>query len=117
MQRVSGSRRPAVESLRLPFAGYVVWLTWEQGGRKAGPPMTPPWRDHVVTAYVPPWTAEGVTSLAVRLKMRGAWRSPAEAGWLLVDNIVPQRVDPGSVIVLTDLARAVGYFHVESVTE
>jgi hypothetical protein len=48
---------------------------------------------------------------------RVAWRSPADAGWLIVDNVPPYRVSDGEVLVVAEGRRVVAYFHVESVDE
>ena len=99
----------------LPFHGYVVWLTREQGGRDTGPPQTPPDHDYAATGFVPPATAEtGLASIVLRVRDRTTWRSQADARWLVVDNAPPHRVSEGDVIVVTEGHRAVAYFHVES---
>jgi hypothetical protein len=45
----------------------------------------------------------------------GAWRSRAEARWLAVDNDWPYHVQPGSVVVITEGPKPVGYLHVDQV--
>lgn len=102
----------------LPFHGYVVWLTRDQGGRDSGPPPTPAEQDYAATGFVPPSTADtGLASVVLRVEDRVAWRSPADAGWLIVDNVPPYRVSDGEVLVVTEGRRVVAYFHVESVDE
>jgi hypothetical protein len=99
----------------LPFHGYVVWLTREQGGRNTGPPPTPADQDYAATGFVPPATARtGLASVVLRVADRAAWRSPADARWLVVDNVPPHRVDEGDVLVVTEGHRVVAYFHVQS---
>ena len=99
----------------LPFHGYVVWLTREQGGRDSGPPPTPPDHDFAATGFVPPATVDtGLASLVLRVRDRAAWRSDADVRWLVVDNVPPYRVTEGDVIVVTEGRRDVAYFHVES---
>lgn len=97
----------------LPFHGYVVWLTAEQGGRSSGPPRTPPDQDFAATGYVPPATAESaLASVVLRVSDRTAWRSDADVRWLAVDNEPPHRAGPGDIIVVTEGARTVAYFHI-----
>src|SRR5580704_3408166 len=98
----------------LPFHGYVVWLTREQGGRDSGPPPTPIDQDYAATGFVPPATIDsGLASVVLRVGDRTAWRSKADARWLVVDNVPPHRVSEGDVIVVTEGRRVVAYFHVE----
>ena len=100
----------------LPFHGTVVWLIDEQGGRRSGPPAPPPNRDYAATGFVPPLNVEtGLASLVVRPAAPGAWRSAADAGWLVGDYQYPHEVTAGDVIVVTEGPTVVGYFHVESV--
>lgn len=102
----------------LPFHGYVVWLTGDQGGRDSGPPPTPPEQDYAATGFVPPSTADtGLASVVLRVKDRAAWRSAADAGWLVVDNVPPYRVRDGDVLVVTEGRRVIAYFRVESSDE
>lgn len=102
----------------LPFHGYVVWLTRDQGGRDFGPPPTPADQDYAATAFVPPSSADaGLASVVLRVKDRAAWRSRADAGWLVVDNVLPHRARNGDVLVVTEGRRVVAYFHVESMDE
>jgi len=101
-----------------PFKGEVVWLTTEQGGRKSGPPTPPDGQDYAVTAFVPPHdVATGLASFVLRGFRHGAWRSPAEGRWLVVENDAEQLVEPGSVVVVTEGPHPVAYFHVERVAE
>jgi hypothetical protein len=115
---ITAQRRP-VEPGRLvrvdqaEFHGHVVWLTGEQGGRSSGPPTGEEYR---ATGYVPPYTVEtGLASFWLRDFEPGEWRSTATAWWLAVQNEGPQAVQPGSVVVVTEGAKAVGYFHVDDV--
>lgn len=102
----------------LPFHGHVVWLTREQGGRESGPPPTPADQDYAATGFVPPSTADtGLASVVLRVADRAAWRSPADAGWLVVDNVPPFRLGEGEVLVVTEGRRVVAYFHVESMDD
>jgi hypothetical protein len=96
-----------------PFAGHVVWLTREQGGRASGPPRP----DYAHTAFVPPATVTtGSASFVLTGFSAEAWRSPAVGAWLVVENAGAHEVRPGSLVVLTEGPRTVGYFHVETVT-
>jgi hypothetical protein len=98
------------------FHGTVVWLTADQGGRRTGPPVTTAENDYAATGFVPPLTvATGLASLVVRPATPGAWRSAADAGWLVGDYRYPVDVAAGDVIVVTEGPTVVGYFHVESV--
>lgn len=102
----------------LPFRGYVVWLTAEQGGRDSGPPPTPSDHDYAATGFVPPATVEsGLASVVLRVHDRTAWRSEAEATWLVVDNVPPHRAGAGDVIVVTEGRRVVAYFHIETIDD
>jgi hypothetical protein len=99
----------------LRFHGTVVWLTEEQGGRRNGPPMPPPGRDYAANGFVPPLDVDnGLASLVVRPAVPGAWRSPADAGWLVGTYRYPHDVERGDVIVVTEGPTVVGYFHVEA---
>lgn len=101
-----------------PFRGTVVWLTPEQGGRSTGPPQPISEFDYAHTAFIPPLTAEtGLASFVLRGFTAGAWRSSAEGRWLFVDNDDLYEVEPGSVLVCTEGARQVAYFHVHEVLE
>jgi hypothetical protein len=101
----------------LPFHGEVVWLTPEEGGRLSGPPVpTAESRDYAATPFVTPQTVEtALASLVVRVSDGGAWRSPAAAGWLVVENEPPHLVVPGDVICVTEGSRTVAHFHVAEV--
>ena len=100
----------------LPFHGTVVWLTEDQGGRQIGPPVATAERDYAANGFVPPLTVDtGLASLVVRPATPGAWRSTADAGWLVGDYRYPRDVAAGDVIVVTEGPTVVGYFHVESV--
>ena len=99
-----------------PFKGQVVWLTPEQGGRSAGPPRSFEEHDYAQVAYVPPNSPDtGMASIALRGYTDGAWRSPAEAAWLVVENEGDQHLEPGSVAVVCEGYRPVAYFHVQRV--
>lgn len=101
-----------------PFRGTVIWLTPEEGGRDTGPPEPTSEWDYAHTAFVPPLTVEtGLASFVLRGFEAGAWRSPAEGRWLLVNNEGPYTVQPGSVLVCTEGTRPVAHFHVASVLE
>jgi hypothetical protein len=50
----------------------------------------------------------------MRVSDRAAWRSAADARWLVVGNVPPHRVSEGDIIVVTEGRRVVAYFHVES---
>jgi hypothetical protein len=103
---------------RLPFHGHVVWLTREQGGRDSGPPPTPTEQDFAATGFVPPATAEsGLASFVLRVEDRQAWWSRADANWLIVENTGPYEVKPGDVVVVTEGAKVVAYFHVDTVDD
>lgn len=95
-----------------------MWLTPEQGGRSSGPPPVSPDRDYAQTAFVPPHTFEsGLASFVLRGFEDGEWTSTAEGRWLLEENDGEQLVKPGSVVVVTEGARVVAYFHVERVRD
>jgi hypothetical protein len=99
-----------------PFKGEVVWLTPEQGGRKTGPPAPPDGKDYAVTAFVPPSDVQsGLASIILRGFRHGEWRSAAEARWLAVENEGDQLVEAGTVVVVTEGPKTVGYFTVERV--
>jgi hypothetical protein len=98
----------------LPFHGYVVWLTRDQGGRDSGPPPTPMDQDYAATGFVPPATLDsGLASVVLRVRDRMAWRSEGDGRWLAADNVPPYRVSEGDVIVVSEGRRVVAYFHVE----
>lgn len=102
----------------LPLIGRMIWLTPQQGGRSSGVPATPAGQDYAATAFVPPHTVgTGLASFVLRVDDRGAWTSTARAGWLIVPDDPRTRVQPGTVIVVTDGLRTVGYFHVDRIIE
>ena len=98
----------------LRFHGTVVWLTEDQGGRRS-PPVPAAHRDYAASGYVPPLTVDtGLASLVVGPAMPGAWRSVADAGWLVSDYRYPHDVVAGDVIVVTEGHTVAGYFHVDA---
>jgi len=98
------------------FRGEVIWLTAEQGGRQSGPP--PNSETYAATAFVPPQTVEsGLASFVIRGFDPSEYRSPAEGHWLIVENAGPQLVRPGSIVVVTEGLRVVGFFFVHEVGE
>jgi hypothetical protein len=103
----------------LDFAGWIVWLTPEQGARRDGPPEPRQvWPHYSANGYVPPdGVATGLASLVVRGLDRGAWRSPAEACWLVGDNSNQPWVEVGTVIVVAEGPRPVGFSTVEALAE
>jgi len=94
------------------FEGEVVRLTPEQGGRLSGPPTA---SEYPVTGFVPPSTIDN--------DLASFWRAGFKAGdWLRRNRLVavrrkcwPQEIGPGSVVVITEGARTVAYFHVDEV--
>jgi len=93
--------------------GRIVWLTQEQGGRASGPPASSD--DYAVTAFVPPGSIEsGLASFVVRCTDPGRWVSKAAARWLVPQQDPRLEVQPGTVVVVTEGARVVGYFHVDA---
>lgn len=101
-----------------PFRGTVLWLTPEQGGRESGPPRPLAGADYVSTAYMPPRSiGNGLASFMLRGFNSEVWSSSAAARWLVPDAVGEQRVQSGSVIVVTEGARVVGYFHVDQVVQ
>ncbi|MET8848019.1 hypothetical protein [Amycolatopsis sp. NPDC004625] len=98
-----------------PFHGRLVWLTPGQGGRAAGPPQ-PTDRGYAANAFVPPRTAEsGLASFVLRDFEPGASVTSAAGRWLVVGNAGPYLVRAGTVVVVTEGPKPVGYFHVERV--
>jgi hypothetical protein len=98
-----------------PFKGEVLWLTPEQGGRRTGPPP-PDGPSYAQVAHVPPGTIDsGTASFVLRGFAQNELKSPAEGKWLVVENEGPQRVGPGSVVVITEGPTVVAYFTVHSV--
>jgi hypothetical protein len=57
----------------------------------------------------------GLASVILRVQDRKAWRSQADAAWLVVDNAPPHRAVEGYVIVVTEGRREVAYFHVQAI--
>jgi hypothetical protein len=101
---------------KLPFSGRIVWLTAAQGGRDSGPPPTAPGRDYAATAFVPPHSIDqGLASFILRVADRSGWVSAARAGWLVEQDDERFRVRPGTVVVVTEGARIVAYYHVDAV--
>jgi SOS-response transcriptional repressor LexA len=99
-----------------PFKGEVIWLTPEQGGRPAGPPSDP--SSYAQVAHVPPFTVEtGTASFLLRRFDPSRLRSPAEGKWLVVENAGAQRVQPGTIVVLTEGQNTVAIFRVALVDE
>ncbi|WP_410668273.1 hypothetical protein [Amycolatopsis sp. cmx-4-68] len=104
------------DDVPFPFHGRVVWLTPEQGGRTTGPPRADSDDDYAANAFVPPRTADsGLASFVLRDLERGALVSPAKGRWLVVENSGAHRIQPGTVVVITEGPKPVGYFHVEEV--
>lgn len=69
-----------------------------------------------MTGYVPAHTAEdGLASFWLRDFLPGEWRSSATGWWMAVENAGAQEVRPGSVVIVTEGARTVAYFHVDDV--
>lgn len=69
-----------------------------------------------MTGYVPPHTVDdGLASFWLADFAPGEWTSPATGWWLAVENAGPQGVGPGSVVVVTEGAKPVAYFHVGEV--
>lgn len=98
------------------FMGRVVWLTAEQDGRRTGPPRCDSTNDYAANAYVPPHTfSSGGASFVLRTFVNGALVSRAEGAWLALPNSGPQRIQPGTVVVITEGPKPVGYFHVDEV--
>ena len=110
-------RTPVIESSGFAYRGTVVWLTPEQGGRRSGPPTdVGQWPYYAATGWLPPLTAagDGLRSLLLRGFVSGQWRSPAEARWLVELEDYPQVV-AGSVLVVSEGPRPVGFFVVDHV--
>jgi hypothetical protein len=100
----------------LAVRGTVVWLTPQQGGRVSGPPEPDYDYDYTATAYLPPRTVEdGQAGLALRRFAPGAWRTPAEGILVPAKGHRAQQVVPGSVVVITEGTRPVGFLTVEEV--
>ncbi|WP_326956228.1 hypothetical protein [Amycolatopsis sp. NBC_01286] len=101
-----------MDTAPFPFRGRVVWLTPEQGGRTSGPPRAD--GRYAANTFVPPETADtGLASFVVRGVPAGELTWAAEGRWLIVENTGPQRIQAGTVVVITEGPKPVGYFHVE----
>lgn len=112
--RQSGTLAAMVVPASCYFRGVIVWLTNDQGGRQSGPPTAP----YAANAFVPPCSATaGLASFVVHGFTAGTWRSPAEGRWLAVENDGPYRVQVGTVVVVTEGPKPVGYFHVDEVRQ
>lgn len=99
------------------FAGTVVWLTAEQGGRDFIPARSDG-LGYAATAYVPPTTAvNGLASFVLHHFDPGSPRSAANGRWLTVVNEGHRRIEAGSLVVITEGLRVTAYFHVEHVIE
>lgn len=119
-EQVRGTRQNGVVRFHgsLPFRGQLIWLTPDQGGRSSGPPPTPADQDYAATAFVPPDGMEnGWASFVLRVDDRTAWRSPSTGGWLAIDNPAAPTVRVGTVLIITEGPRQVGYFHVTEVLD
>jgi hypothetical protein len=100
----------------LAVRGTVVWLTPQQGGRVSGPPEHDYDYDYTATAYLPPRTADdGQAGLALRRFVPGAWRTPAEGILVPPQGNRAQQVVPGSIVVITEGVRPVGFLTVEEI--
>lgn len=105
---IEQSYRQQVSPKTVKFFGHVVWLTAEQGGRSSGPPHG----ELRATGFVPPHSADdGLASFWLSGFANGAWRSDAMGWWPLTPNSGAQTVRPGTVVVVTEGARVVAYFH------
>jgi hypothetical protein len=102
-----------------PFRGWITWLTPDQGGRDAGPPVPrKAWPYYTATAYVLPHTVDtGLASFVLRDFDADAWHSHAEGRWLTTDVSDEQLVKPGSIIAVTEGSQVVAYFTVEDVAD
>jgi hypothetical protein len=99
-----------------PFAGEVVWLTPEQGGRTGGVPPLLDGVSYSHVAHVPPCSfADGSASFVLRGWDPARWRSLAEGRWLLVPNEGGQRIVPGTVVIITEGSRTVAFFRVDAI--
>lgn len=99
---------------RFLYRGTILWLSPEQGGRRTGPPEDQGrWPHYAATGWLPPLSAEdGLRSLLLRGFVSGQWRSAAEARWLVELEDYPEVV-PGSVLVVSEGPRPVGFFLVD----
>ncbi|HVV11802.1 hypothetical protein [Amycolatopsis sp.] len=65
---------------------------------------------------MPPESADsGLASFVLRDVRPDVLVSPAKGCWLVVENAGLYRIQPGTVVVITEGATVVGYFHVEAV--
>jgi hypothetical protein len=106
----------ATSSASFPYRGTVLWLTPEQGGRRSGPPEPRDrWPYYAATGWLPPLSAgNGLRSLVLRGFASGHWRSAAEAQWLVDVEGYPSVVS-GSVLVVSEGPRPVGFFLADQV--
>jgi hypothetical protein len=100
-----------------PFRGTVVWLTPQEGGRAAGPPLPSAERPYAAPAFVPPQTMDDLWgTFVLRQSERGAWSSSAEGRWLVPEEAARHRsVETGDTVLLTEGQQVVARFHVEQV--
>jgi hypothetical protein len=104
------------DDVLFPFCGRVVWLTGEQNGRGSGPPCADDKVDYAANAFVPPQTAQsGLASFVLRNLTSGVAVSMAEGRWLVVENAGPYQIESGTVVVISEGPKPVGYFHVEDI--
>lgn len=100
----------------IALRGTVVWLTPEQGGRAAGPPVPDFDYDYTATAYVPPRSPDsGQAGIALRRFAPNAWRSAAEGLMVAGPDLSTQHVWHGCIVVITEGTRPVAYFTVEEI--
>lgn len=100
-----------------PYRGTILWLSPEQGGRRSGPPEDRgQWPYYAANGWLPPLSAagDGLRSFLLRGFVSGQWRSPAEARWLVELEDYPEVV-AGSVLVVSEGPRPVGFFFVDQV--
>jgi hypothetical protein len=65
---------------------------------------------------VPPATiADGLASFVLQDFDPAALRSPAEGRWLAVPNDGVHAIRPGTVVIVTEGARIVAYFHIDQI--
>jgi hypothetical protein len=80
------------------------------------PPVPHGDQDYAANAFVPPWTVQtGLASFVLRVAEGGSLVSAAEGGWLVHQPGDRFRVSVGTVVVITEGPRVVGYFHVDEV--
>lgn len=90
----------------VPVSGDACVAYAGARGPSAGPPPPMSDIDYAHPAFIPPLTAEsGLASFTLRGFSAGAWRSPAEGRWLIVDNDDMYTVEPGIVFVCTEGAQ------------